>query len=140
MSLRRVLSLAILPLSVACVQTSATMLSTAPRPAVEPSAVVIYTSADKVPGKYDEVALIDSHGDDALTSYHGMLESMRKKAGGVGANGIILASESEAGTGAKIAHALIGTSADRKGKAVAIYVYPASASVGSAQGVSSHQP
>jgi hypothetical protein len=109
----------------ACVHTSATLLSTAPRPAVDPSAVVIYTSADKVPGKYDEVALIDSHGDDALTSYHSMLESMRKKAGQVGANGVILSSESDAGTGAKIAHALIGTSADRKGKAVAIYVYPA---------------
>jgi hypothetical protein len=109
---------------VGCVHTSATLLSETPRPAIDPSAVVIYTSPDKVPGKYDEVALIDSHGDDAFTSYHGMLESMRKKAGHVGANGVILSSESEAGTGAKIAHALIGTSADRKGKAMAIYVHP----------------
>jgi hypothetical protein len=109
---------------VGCVQTNATLLSETPRPAIAPSAVVIYTSADKVPSKYDEVALIDSRGDDALTTYHGMLESMRKKAGQVGANGVILSSSSEAGTGAKVAHALLGTSADRKGKAIAIFVYP----------------
>jgi hypothetical protein len=109
-----------------CVHTSATLLSEAPRPAIASSAVVIYTSADKVPGKYDEVALIDSHGDDATTSYHGMLESMRKKAGEVGANGVILSSSTDAGTGAKVARVFLGTSADRKGKAVAIFVYPVS--------------
>jgi reverse gyrase len=80
----------------------------AARPALDLSTVTIYTSADKVPGKYDEVALIDSHGDDALTSDHQMVESMRKQA-------------------AKVAHVLIGTSADRKGKSVAIWVYPVTA-------------
>jgi len=105
-----------------CVHTNATLLSTAPRPAVDPAAVVLYTSADKVPGKYDEVALIDSHGDEGSTTYHKMLESMRKKAGEVGANGVILDSTTDPSTGAKVAHALLWTSADRKGKAMAIFV------------------
>jgi hypothetical protein len=110
----------------ACVHTNATVLSTAPRPAVDPSAVVLYTSADKVPGKYDEVALIDSKGDDIWVSEHKMLESIRKEAGKVGANGVILQGESEPGTAAQVAHALIGTGANRHGKAIAIFVYPAS--------------
>jgi hypothetical protein len=109
----------------ACMHTSATMLGPERRGAVDPSTVVIYTSADRVPNKYDELALIDSHGDDALTSYHGMLEAMRKQAAKVGANGVILNAVNDAGTVAKVAHVMVGTSADRKGKAVAIYVYPA---------------
>ncbi|HXB27003.1 MAG TPA: hypothetical protein VNV25_19910 [Gemmatimonadaceae bacterium] len=118
---------------IACMHTNATMLSTTSRPAIDPSAVTIYTSADKVPAKYDEVALIDSHGDDALTSYHQMIESMRKQAAKVGANGLILSTDSDAGTVAKVAHVLIGTSADRKGKSVAIWVYPVTATTTSAQ-------
>jgi hypothetical protein len=70
---------------VACMHTNATMLSTTARPAV------------------DEVALIDSHGDDALTSYHQMIESMRTQAAKVGANGLILSTDSDAGTVAKVA-------------------------------------
>jgi hypothetical protein len=105
-----------------CVHTNATLLSTTARPPVDPAAVVLYTSADKVPGKYDEIALIDSHGDEGATTYHKMLESMRRKAGEVGANGVILDSTTDPSTGAKVAHALIGTSADRKGKAMAIFI------------------
>jgi hypothetical protein len=107
-----------------CVHTSATVLSSTPRPEVATSAVVLYTSADKVPGKYDEIALIDSKGSDQWVSEHKMLESIRKQAGKVGANGVILQAETEPGTGAQVAHALIGTSADRHGKALAIFVYP----------------
>ena len=107
-----------------CVHTNATILSTTPRPEVATSAVVLYTAADKVPGKYDEIALIDSKGSDQWVSEHKMLESIRKQAGKVGANGVILQAETEPGTGAQVAHALLGTSADRHGKALAIFVYP----------------
>lgn len=137
MSLRpaaaRVLVLSAILVLAACMHTNATMLSTTTRPAIDPSAVTIYTSADKVPSKYDEVALIDAHGDDALTSYHQMIESMRKKAAGVGANGLILSTDSDAGTVAKVAHVLVGTSADRKGKSIAIWVYPVTATTAATQ-------
>jgi hypothetical protein len=121
----RVGAFALLVAVVGCVHTNSTILSTEARPALDPSAVALYTSADKVPGKYDEVALIDSKGDDMWVSEHKMLESIRKEAAKVGANGVILQAESEPGTAASVAHALIGTRADRHGKALAIFVYPA---------------
>jgi len=48
---------------------------------------------------------------------------MRKEAGKLGANGIILDSLSEPSAGAKIAGAFHGTGAQRTGKVIAIYVY-----------------
>ena len=121
----RVLAALALSMSLsACMQTHATMLNPKARPAVDPSQVIIYTSPDKVPGKYDEIALLDSQGDANATSNHQMLESMRAEAGKVGANGLILSSTSEPGLASQVAQQLIGTSSDRKGKAVAIWVYP----------------
>jgi len=46
----------------------------------------------------------------------------------LGANGILLDSVSEPTTGAQVAHVLLGTSADRHGKAVAIYIADTNAS------------
>lgn len=40
----------------------------------------------------------------------------------MGANGIIMGSINEPGTGFKIAAAVLGTTTDRKGKSVAIFV------------------
>ena len=51
-----------------------------------------------------------------------MLKSMRKKAAAVGANGIIMDGINEPSAGAKIAGAVFGTGAERKGKSVAIFV------------------
>ncbi len=90
--------------------------------------VAIYRTTGQVPGKYDEIALLTSSGDAAMTDEEKMYASMRRMAGELGANGIILESVTEPGTGSKVAHALIGTSADRKGKAIAIFVYPDSTS------------
>jgi hypothetical protein len=54
-----------------------------------------------------------------------MWNSLRKKAGKLGANAIILDAMSEPSAGAKVAAAfLLGTGAERKGKAIAIYVFP----------------
>jgi hypothetical protein len=91
---------------------------------VPPSQVAIYRSADQVPGKYEEVALLTSTADSVWTSEKDMWESMRKKAGKMGANAIILDALTEPKTGAKIAAQVLGVTADRKGKAIAIYVFP----------------
>ena len=112
-------------LTVACVSTQAVRLGSGPiLPPVNPDQVAIYRTADQVPRKYDEVALLSSSGDAAMTDEEKMYASMRKKAGELGANAIILENVSEPGTGSKVAHALLGTSANRKGKALAIYVHP----------------
>ena len=109
----------------ACVTTNATRLGgTAPRPPVAASAVVIYRSASQVSGKYEEIALLNSNGESGLTDEAGMFRSMQKKAGELGANAIILDAVSEPSAGAKVASAIFGTGAERKGRAIAIFVFP----------------
>jgi hypothetical protein len=107
----------------ACVSTQAARLGSGTiRPPVSPDKVAIYLTADRVPGKYEEVALLTSKGDYGSTNEEKMYRSMREKAGELGANAIILESVKEPGTGAKVARALIGTGANREGKAIAIFI------------------
>jgi len=112
----------------ACVHTNTTVLDQSKiREAIDPEDVVIYTMASKVPGEYEEIALLNSKADSASTSEAQMFKSMRKKAARVGANAIILDAVSEPTVGAKIAAAvLFGSGAERKGKALAVYVIPGS--------------
>ena len=115
-------------LLMSCVTTKAVKLGTATvaqRPAVLWNQVAVYRTADQVPGKYDEVALLAATGESMWTSEAGMWKSLQKKAGKMGANAIILDSMSEPSAGAKVAAAFLGVGgAERKGKAIAIYVYP----------------
>lgn len=118
--------LAIAACFVACVQTNATLLAPSPvaRPKVSPDSVRIYRTADQVKSKYEEIALLNSTGESNWTNEQAMFESMRKKAGEVGANAIILDAINEAGAGAKVAAAIFGTGTQRKGRAIAIFVFP----------------
>lgn len=112
-----------------CVTTNATTLgtATAQRPALAPEQVALYRLASQVPGKYEEIALLNSAGDSGFTDEARMFQSMKKKAGELGANAVILDAVSEPSAGAKVAAAIFGVSAQRKGKAVAIYISPGSA-------------
>jgi hypothetical protein len=107
----------------ACVSTNATVLgqSTVSAP-INPAAVVIYRTAAQVPATYREVALLNSRGDYAMTNERKMFESMKTEAAKLGANGIILDAVTEPSPGIKVAAAIFGVSADRKGKAIAINV------------------
>jgi hypothetical protein len=108
-----------------CVTTNATRLGgSSAHAAIPASAVVIYRAANQVPGRYEEIALLNSKGESGLTDESGMFKSMQKKAGELGANAIILDAISEPSAGAKVASAVFGTGAERKGRAIAIYVYP----------------
>lgn len=111
---------------VGCVSTNVTKLGTASadRPALSPEAVAIYRTADQVPGKYEEVALLNSKGESGMTSEKKMFKSMQKKAAKVGANAIILDGISEPSAGAKVAGIFLGVGTERKGKAIAIYIFP----------------
>jgi hypothetical protein len=110
----------------ACVHTNATRLGTAPaRPPVHADSVAVYRTAAQVPGKYEEIALLNSAGEASWTSEAKMFNSMRKKAGEMGANAIVLDALSEPGAGAKVAAAVLGVGAERKGRAIAVYVVPA---------------
>jgi len=110
----------------ACVETSVQRLGTPLNlTPVPPDEVIVYRTADQVPGKYIEVALLVSTGDTRFTTEEEMWKDMKKKAGKLGANAIILDAMSEPSAGAKVAAAVLGVSgADRKGKAIAIYILP----------------
>lgn len=109
----------------ACVTTNAVRIGTAPsRPPISEDQVIIYRTADQVQGKYEEVALISAKGESSWTDESQMINAMKKKAGKMGANGIILDAMSEPSAGAKIAGAFLGTGSERRGKAIAIYVFP----------------
>jgi hypothetical protein len=109
----------------ACVSVNATKLGTGNyRRPVAAAEVAVYRTADQVPGKYEEIALLNAKGDSAWSSESGMFKQMKKKAGQMGANGIILDAVSEPSAGAKIAGAIFGVGAERKGKAIAIFVFP----------------
>jgi hypothetical protein len=123
--LRRLALLAAVLATAACVSTNATRLGGAAAHAPVPeSSVVIYRTAAQVPRKYEEVALLNSTGESSYTNEDKMFRSMKKKAGQLGANAIILDAVSEPSAGAKIAGAFLRTGAQRKGKAIAIYVEP----------------
>ena len=110
---------------VGCVAVNATQLGTVTqRPAIPPERVAIYRTAEQVPSRYEEVALLNATGESGWTSEAGMHSGMRKKAGKLGANAIILDAMTEPSAGAKIAGALFGVGADRKGRAIAIYILP----------------
>lgn len=111
-----------------CVTTNATRLGSGPvRPKIQPEQVVLYRTAEHVTGRYEEVAILHSEGEASWTDEEDMYRSMKKKAAELGANAIILDALSEPSAGAKVAGAFLGTGAERKGKAIAIYVYPGAA-------------
>ena len=98
-----------------------------------PTAVKLYTVADRVQQPYREVALLTGTGATGYSNEGELIESMREKAAKVGANGIILAGIDEPSAMEKIAGQVAQTAADaagqitqiaaeRKGRAMAIYV------------------
>ena len=107
----------------ACVHTNAAILDpTAKYAKTCPEAVIVYTTPDKVPGEYREIALLNSTGETGWTSEQGMVNSQRKKAADVGASGLVLGGINEPNAGTKIIGAVLGTGTERKGKAVAIWL------------------
>ncbi len=108
---------------VSCVSTNFVKLGSGPTYGPVPvDSVVVYRTASQVPGKYEEIALLNSAGSSGWTNEAQMIKSMRKEASKLGANGIILDALSEPGAGAKVAAAIFGTSAERKGRAIAVRV------------------
>jgi hypothetical protein len=118
--------LALAVVSAGCVAVNSTQLgSLTQRPATQFEEVIVYRTASQVHGRYDEIALLNASGSTGFTNEDGMMAAMRKRAAKLGANGVILDAISEPSAGAKVAAAIFGVSAERKGKALAIYVYPA---------------
>ena len=106
------------------VSSKATMTTGHKRPPISPDEVKIYDSIEKVPGQYEEMALITSKGDYRHTDLANMYSSMRAEAAKIGANGLILGEIQEPRTRDMVLNAIFNTGSYRTGKATAIFVFP----------------
>lgn len=105
----------------ACVSTNAVQLgSVGSYPPVPPEKVQVFLTEADVKVEFEKVALINAKGESNWTNESGMIKAMQKKAGELGANGIILGEIKEASSGAKVAAAVLGVGTQRKGTVVAI--------------------
>jgi hypothetical protein len=108
------------------VNTRATRLGMGPsHPPVAEQDVAVYSATDQIPGKYENVALLVSSVEHRPETEAPMLRSMRKRAGELGANAVLVHSL-DGRTRGEVARALQGMQAptERKGTAIAIFVYP----------------
>ncbi|MGE0353183.1 MAG: hypothetical protein AB7Q69_08080 [Gemmatimonadales bacterium] len=106
-----------------CVYTNAAVMNpTAQFAPICENGVTLYSTPDKVGKEYVEVAMLNSSGSSSWTTEEGMVHSMRRKAAELGATGIILNDLKDPSSGAKVAAAIFGVSAERKGRSIAIYV------------------
>jgi hypothetical protein len=110
-------------LVVACVHTNAALID--PSVHLAPTcaaAIKLYTTPDRVGQAYREVAILNAKGESNFSDEGDMIESMRKKASEVGANGIILSGIDEPSAITKVIGQVAKTGSQRKGKAMAIYI------------------
>jgi len=78
---------------------------------VSPDSVVILTTEAELDTlEYARVAIIEATGSGEYTNQTDMLNAMRKRAGEIGANAILLPQINEPGAGAKVAAAIFGGS------------------------------
>lgn len=83
--------------------------------------VHVYLPGDSVP-ENRRIAIRNAKGDVDMTNESQMIDKLREEAGKLGANAIILGDTEDPGTGAKGAKAFLGTSANRKTQAIAVFV------------------
>lgn len=122
---RLLLIVAVVALIAGCVHTNATLLdpTAAAYAPVDPSQVRIFTDASELDTlEFVRIADIEASGTSGYTSRAGMLEAIRKKAGKLGGNGVLMPQIQEPSAGAKVAAAIFGTGAERTGNALAIRV------------------
>ena len=121
MKARPVLLGAVLLLS-ACVTVSKSVLDRSFMGARVPMEDVhVYLPGDELP-EHTRVAILNAEGDEDMTDAGQMIDELRKEAGKLGANAIVLGEIQDPGTGEKVASAILGTSANRKTQAIAIFV------------------
>lgn len=106
-----------------CVQTQATLLSKSDYPPVDPDDVVLYLDESDIAGEWEKIALIHAQGDAQWTRESKMIKSARKRAGEIGANGILIEEIKEPSAAAQIAGEVLGTGSTRRAKIIAIYVF-----------------
>lgn len=86
-------------------------------------AVPVYSDQEHVPYDYYEVALITAEGNSVYNGNGDLLKAIGKKAAAVGANGVVINSLGATHATVKVLGAAVGSNdADRKGRAIAIWM------------------
>jgi len=87
------------------------------------NAVPVFADSEHVPYDYYEVALITAEGNSVYNGNGDLLKSIRSQAARLGANGVVIdALEATHATVKVVGAALGGSDADRKGRAIAIWM------------------
>jgi len=120
--LRRIFPLLLTVLAAsACVTTHAIQLGTPGQyPPVDPIQVQVFLKEEDVKVPFEKIALIEAEGDYSVIHDDDMIKAMKKKAGKLGANGLILGEFKDPSTAGKVTQALLGVGGERKGKVLAI--------------------
>jgi hypothetical protein len=88
-----------------------------------PDAVRVFPDNQHVPYDYYEVALITSEGNSVYVGNGDLLKSIRSHAARVGANGIVIDALGATHATVKVVGAALGSNdAERKGRAIAIWM------------------
>ena len=123
MKFRAFLVLGVLVVAAACVSTKAVMLDKNVKyPPVPWEEVKVFLSEKDVPGEFVKIAIIKAEGKEGVTTAEKMLEEMKKKAGALGADAIILEEIKDPGDVERMADSISGGLGlgSRKGRAIAI--------------------
>lgn len=117
------LPLAALLLLAGCIQTQATLLDGTTYPPVHEDDVIIYLNEEDIPADWKPIAIIHAQGEAQWTNESQMLRKARKRAGGLGANGLLIEDIDEPSAVAQVAGEVFGTGTTRRGRLVAIRVF-----------------
>ncbi|MYD57372.1 MAG: hypothetical protein F4246_10200 [Rhodothermaceae bacterium] len=89
---------------------------------VYPEMVQIFLPGDSLP-PHDRVAILAGSGADNWSNRTQLLDHLRRRAGELGANGVILGQVEESSSGEKIVGYLTGFGSSRKQDAIAILIH-----------------
>lgn len=103
-----------------CVSARATMLTANSYAPVPENEVRIFLNEDEAPAECERIALIHTEGDADTTNESQMITAARRRAGKVGANAIVLGTVRDPSTGTRVAGAIFGIPANRKGQMLAL--------------------
>ena len=122
MAFRRIATCLLIVLTASCVTVNKSILSSARMTSpVAKEQVHVYLADDSIP-VHERIALLHAKGDESLTDESDMIDKFRSEAGKLGANAIVLNQVKDPGTAERVAAAIFGTSAQRRGQALAIFI------------------
>jgi len=126
MSARRFLAVPLFVCALSGCGARAHVVATNPALSLAPTcanAVPVYADSERVPYDYYEVALITAEGNSVYTGNGDVLKSIRNQAARLGANGIVIDALGATHATVKVVGAALGSSdAERKGRAIAIWM------------------